>query len=144
MTAMLDAGSVEGLTRSVMLGTARHPAPVQKVFGGLVEPNDPKAALKALALLGQHGRFRRPAEALYVSSGQLAGGEPRTREDRGERIEHMVLGFFDDLRRQGPVGCTRDIVRELAGERGNCAIGLNTHVTSRMGSYRHSAWVEDG
>jgi len=61
MTAMLDAAAVETLTRSVMLGTARNAAPVQKAFGGLIEPDDPKAALKALALLGQHARFRRPA-----------------------------------------------------------------------------------
>ena len=61
MTTMLDAASVETLTRSVMLGTARQSAPVQKAFGGLIEPDDPQAALKALALLGQHSRFRRPA-----------------------------------------------------------------------------------
>src|SRR5262249_37291763 len=67
MTAMLDAVSVEALTRSVMLGTARHAAPVQKAFGGLIEPGDPKAALKALALLGQHNRFRRPAGASPTS-----------------------------------------------------------------------------
>jgi hypothetical protein len=67
MTAMLDAASVEILTRSLMLGTARQAAPVQKAFGGLIEPDDPKAALKALALLGQHRRFRRPASPPRVS-----------------------------------------------------------------------------
>jgi hypothetical protein len=64
---MLDAASVETLTLSVMLGTSRQAAPVQKAFGGLIEPDDPKAALKALALLGQHSRFRRPACAAPTS-----------------------------------------------------------------------------
>jgi hypothetical protein len=67
MTAMLDAAAVETLTRSVMLGTARQAAPLQKAFGGLIVPDDPKAALKALALLGQHSRFRRPARAAPAS-----------------------------------------------------------------------------
>jgi hypothetical protein len=52
MTAMLDAAAIETLTRSVMLGTARQAAPMQKTFGGLIETDDPKAALKALAVLG--------------------------------------------------------------------------------------------
>jgi hypothetical protein len=64
---MLDAASVEALTRSVMLGASRQAAPVQNAFGGLIEPGDPKAALKALALLGQHSRFRRPANAAPTS-----------------------------------------------------------------------------
>ena len=64
---MLDAASVETLTRSVMLGKARNAASVQKAFGGLIAPDDPKAALKALALLGQHGRFRRPVGPTRVS-----------------------------------------------------------------------------
>ena len=64
---MLDAAAAETLTRSVMLGTARAAAPVQKAFGGLIAPDDPKAALKALALLGQHNRFRRPAGVAAAS-----------------------------------------------------------------------------
>jgi uncharacterized protein DUF5691 len=71
MTAMLDAAAIETLTRSVMLGTARQAAPLQKAFGGLILPDDPKAALKALALLGQHSRFRRPAFAAPASVGPL-------------------------------------------------------------------------
>jgi len=67
MTAMLDAASVDTLTRRVMLGTARQAAPVQNAFGGLIVPDDPKAALKALALLAQHSRFRRPAGPTRVS-----------------------------------------------------------------------------
>jgi hypothetical protein len=67
MTAMLDAASIDTLTRSVMLGTARQAAPVQNAFGGLIAPDDPKAALKTLALLGQHGRFRRPTAAVPTS-----------------------------------------------------------------------------
>jgi hypothetical protein len=73
---MLDAASVEILTRSVMLGYSRQAAPVQKAFGGLVEPDDPKAALKALALLGQHSRFRRSAYAAPTSM------EPLFRDER--------------------------------------------------------------
>jgi len=75
MTAMLDAAAVETLTRSVMLGTARQSAPVQKAFGGLIEPDDPKGALKALALLGQHSRFRRPALAAPTSVEPLFADE---------------------------------------------------------------------
>ena len=58
---MLDPASVEALTRSFMLGTGRHAASPERAFGGLIKPDDPKATLKALALLGQHARFRRPA-----------------------------------------------------------------------------------
>jgi len=68
---MLDAAAAETLTRSVMLGTARAAAPVQKAFGGLIAPDDPKAALKALALLGQHNRFRRPAGVAATSAEPL-------------------------------------------------------------------------
>lgn len=68
---MLDAAAVETLTRSVMLGTARQATPVQKAFGGLIAPDDPKAALKALALLAQHSRFRRPACAAPPSTERL-------------------------------------------------------------------------
>lgn len=72
---MLDAAAAETLTRSVMLGTARAAAPVQKAFGGLIAPDDPKAALKALALLGQHNRFRRPARASTLSAEPLFSDE---------------------------------------------------------------------
>jgi len=71
MTAMLDPAAVETLTRSVMMGTARQAAPMQKAFGGLIALDDPKAALKALALLGQHSRFRRPACAAPTSVERL-------------------------------------------------------------------------
>src|SRR5262245_30254870 len=71
MTAVLDAAAVETLTRRVMLGTGRQSAPVQKAFGELIAPDDPKAALKALALLGQHSRFRRPARAAPTSAEPL-------------------------------------------------------------------------
>src|SRR5262245_23246720 len=60
---MLDAPSAEALTRSLVLGTARQPLPLARAFGQQIDPNDPKAMLKALALLGQHGRFRRPPPA---------------------------------------------------------------------------------
>lgn len=58
---MLDAASVDALARSFMLGADRHVVPVERAFGGLIAPDDPKATLKMLALLGQHNRFRRPA-----------------------------------------------------------------------------------
>jgi Family of unknown function (DUF5691) len=75
MTAMLDAAAIETLTRSVMLGAARQAAPVQKAFGELIALDDPKAALKALALLGQHSRFRRPACAAPTSAEPLFADE---------------------------------------------------------------------
>jgi hypothetical protein len=75
MTAMLDAAAVETLTRSVMLGTARQSTPVQKAFDGLIAKDDPKAALKALALLGQHSRFRRRVYAAPTSAEPLFADE---------------------------------------------------------------------
>src|SRR5262245_1217115 len=58
---MLNAASAEALTRRFLLGTGRHAASPQGALGGLLAPDDPKSALKALALLGQRSRFRRPA-----------------------------------------------------------------------------------
>ena len=58
---MLDAASAEALTRRFLLGTGRHAALPQGALGELLAPDDPKSALKALALLGQRSRFRRPA-----------------------------------------------------------------------------------
>ena len=59
---MLDAVAAEILTRSFLLGTARQPPPIGQALAGLVDPAEDKAALKALALLGQHQRFlRHPA-----------------------------------------------------------------------------------
>jgi Family of unknown function (DUF5691) len=91
MTTMLDAASVETLTRSVMLGTARQAAPMQKAFGELIEPDDPKAAVKALALLGQHSRFRRPACPTRVSV------EPMFPDERAivpEAARPLLLSLF--------------------------------------------------
>ncbi|MBV8567999.1 MAG: hypothetical protein JO273_21340 [Methylobacteriaceae bacterium] len=67
---MLDAQSIDVLTRSLILGTARQSAPVAQAFGGLIDPADPKATLKGLALLGQRSRFIRPpaAQALVFQS----------------------------------------------------------------------------
>jgi hypothetical protein len=90
---MLDAASVEILTRSVMLGTSRQAAPVQKAFVGLIEPDDPKAALKALALLGQHSRFRRSAHAAPTSV------EPLFRDERAivpEAARPLLLSLLSD------------------------------------------------
>ena len=68
---MLDAASAEVLTRSLMLGTARQPLPVDRIFNGAIKGDDPKAMLKALALLGQHGRFRRPAPMTAIPAQSL-------------------------------------------------------------------------
>ncbi|MGF6228615.1 hypothetical protein QFZ27_002570 [Inquilinus ginsengisoli] len=57
---MLDHATAEALTRSLMLGTARRPLPAGAGLGGLLAADDPKAVLKAAALLGQRGRFARP------------------------------------------------------------------------------------
>ncbi|MCC6775721.1 MAG: hypothetical protein IT537_03645 [Hyphomicrobiales bacterium] len=56
---MLAASAIESLTRSLMLGTARQPLAIA-AFDGAIASDDPKASLKALALLGQFQRFRRP------------------------------------------------------------------------------------
>jgi uncharacterized protein DUF5691 len=68
---MLDAASVEALTRSLMLGTARQAVPVERAFGGMIEPADPAATLKALALVGQHSRFRRSSPTSTVAAEPL-------------------------------------------------------------------------
>ncbi len=57
---MLDPAVIEVVTRSLMLGTARQPILVARAFGGAIAADDPKAALKALALLAQFQRFHRP------------------------------------------------------------------------------------
>ena len=95
---MLDAASVEALTRSVMLGVSRQAVSVQTAFGGLIEPGDPKAALKALALLGQHIRFRRFANAAPTSV------EPLFRDERAivpEAARPLLLSLLS--------GKTRDL-----------------------------------
>src|SRR5262245_27567696 len=82
---MLDAASVETLTRSLMLGTSRHAVPVQQAFGKLIEPTEPTAMLKALALLAQRNRFRRPirrmpdlsAEPLFPDTRAIVPEEAR-------------------------------------------------------------------
>ena len=91
---MLDPASVEILTRSVLLGNSRQAAPVQKAFGGLIEPDDPKAALKALALLGQHSRFRRSAHAAPTSV------DPLFRDERAIVPRSYLGELLDDFRRQ--------------------------------------------
>ena len=60
---MLDNPVAEALLRSLMLGTARQPTPsaIATALQGLADPGDPKVALKALALVGQRQKFRRPA-----------------------------------------------------------------------------------
>jgi hypothetical protein len=68
---MLDAASLELLTRSVVAGTARQSLPVEQAFGGGIEPTDAKAALKALALLGQHKRFMRQWQTSPVQTEPL-------------------------------------------------------------------------
>jgi hypothetical protein len=60
MTLSLDEAAAEALLRGMTLGLARQPVALESVFGGIVPTEDPKAMLKALALLGQRQRFRRP------------------------------------------------------------------------------------
>ena len=57
MSEIGDA-AMEALTRSFLLGTARHPAPVA-AWQGLVTSGSPPSELTALALLGQRLRYRR-------------------------------------------------------------------------------------
>src|SRR5262249_10202329 len=75
MAPMLDPASVDALNGILTLGARRHPAPLQKAFGGLTEADDPKAVLKALALLGQHNRFRRSARRESLQVGPLFADE---------------------------------------------------------------------
>src|SRR5215468_8466165 len=91
MTAMLDAAAVETLTRSVMLGTGRAAAPLPQTFGGLIAPDDPKATLKALALLAQHARFRRSVGASPTSVESLF---PDERAVVPEAARALLLALF--------------------------------------------------
>lgn len=91
---LLDAAAVEALTRSLMLGTLRQPPPVERATGGLVPAGD-GAVLKALALLGQAQRFRRP------------GAPPR----------ESMPGFPDDPRPAVPDAARPDLLA-LSGNAG--------------------------
>lgn len=91
---MLDAASVEALTRSLMLGTARQAVPTERVFGGTIAPDDPKATLKVLALAGQHSRFRRPAHVAVAA-------EPLFADERRIIVENarpLLISLFSDKR----------------------------------------------
>jgi hypothetical protein len=100
---MLDATSAEVLTRSLMLGTARQAVPVERVFGGAIAPDDPKATLKALALVGQHSRFRRSSPIAPVAA------EPLFPDDRriiAETARPLLISLLSDKRG----GAATDIV----------------------------------
>ena len=88
---MLDAASIEALTRSMMLGTSRHAASVPQAFGKLLEPGEPAATLKALALLGQHIRFRRPIRRIAGLSPESLFPDERTIIPEGARALLMRL-----------------------------------------------------
>ena len=67
----MDERTEEALIRSVTLGTARQPVALGGVLGGAIKPDDPKALLKAVALLGQRSRFTRPVAATPVAEAAL-------------------------------------------------------------------------
>jgi hypothetical protein len=56
-----EAEAFARLRRAFIAGLARQPAPLDRAFDGRLDPADPGAPLKALALAGQRLRFRRPA-----------------------------------------------------------------------------------
>jgi hypothetical protein len=88
---MLDAPSVELLTRSLLLGTARQPLPLARAFGQQIDTNDPRAALKALALLGQHGRFRRPVPTSLPATPLLFVDDRKT---IAEEMRPLLISLF--------------------------------------------------
>jgi Family of unknown function (DUF5691) len=98
---MLDAASVDVLTRSLMLGTARQAVPMERVLGGTIAPDDPKATLKALALVGQHSRFRRPAPVSVAAEPLFAD----SRTTVPETARPLLLSLFS-----GKSGTVDDVV----------------------------------
>ena len=99
---MLDAASVNVLTRSLMLGTARHAVPMERVLGGTIAPDDPKATLKVLALVGQHGRFRRSPPIGPVAAEPLFPDERRV---IAEDARPLLISLFS-----GKSGTVNDAV----------------------------------
>jgi hypothetical protein len=111
---MLDAASAEGLARSFMLGSARQPLPVSEALGGLVDPGDDKAPLKALALLGQRQRYLRralavekPAAPMFADSRALPAPALRTpllsllSGKNGRHDDVVAAAIADALSRRG-------------------------------------------
>jgi hypothetical protein len=90
---MLDAAGADALARSLLLGTSRQPLPVERVFGGALAPDDPKAALKALALLAQQKRFRRPAP-VAAPAAKLPFADGRVR--LAEQARPLLLLLLSD------------------------------------------------
>jgi hypothetical protein len=96
---MLDNPAAEALFRSFMLGTARQPAPAATALQGLADPGDPKAALKALALVGQRQRFRRPARIAATAPAPLFA-DPREPVPEAARplLKSLLAGRGGDHR----------------------------------------------
>jgi uncharacterized protein DUF5691 len=95
---MLDAASLEALTRSVVVGTARRSLPVEGVFGAGIEPTDPKAALKALALLGQHTRFVRRWQTAPIPTEPLFPDDRPTMPEAARPLLISLCGRKADAR----------------------------------------------
>src|SRR5262245_57194478 len=94
---MLDAAASEALTRSLMLGTARQPVPVDRAFGGVIDPSDPKATLKILALLAQRNRFRRPPRASSIAARGLFPDARRTIPDQARPLLISLVSGKADM-----------------------------------------------
>lgn len=87
---MLDDTAAEALTRSFTLGITRQKVKLIAAFGGLVPDNAP---LAALALLGQHRRFRRlPAEAPAPSAPLFSDSRPIVPEPARRLLISLLAG----------------------------------------------------
>lgn len=88
----IDEEAFARLQRGFVVGLARQPLPLAGAFGGLLDPADPAAALKALALAGQRMRFRRPAGVFPA----LAPGAraPDARTIVSDAARRLLLGFL--------------------------------------------------
>src|SRR5215472_4609663 len=96
MSEIGDA-AMEALTRSFLLGTARHPAPVA-AWQGLVTSGSPPSELTALALLGQRLRYRRRVGADRGRAQDRAGGRagadaPARRLQKWRSVGHRGSGL---------------------------------------------------
>lgn len=114
----MDERTEEALIRSVTLGTARQPVALAGVLGGAIKPDDPKALLKAVALLGQRSRFRRPVASVPAAEAALFA-DPRPIVP--EPVRPLLLSVLAGKSGQGDDALALAIADRLA------ARGLRLH-----------------
>ena len=76
-------------------------------------------------------RLFRAAERLDVRNRFFAGQEPRARDHRRQRVEHVVLGLLGDLFGQGFFRGRGDIGADLLHDGGNLRRGFGFHEFTR-------------